>query len=147
MELRQLEYFVAVAEQMHFGRAAVTLSIGQPAVSQQVARLERELGARLFDRSSRTLRLTAVGSRFLPEARTVLAAAERARGVVADPVAGSSRILRLGSSTGLGDRLGRVLSRWVSCCPTLQPNWSGRRPRRAWRGLPAASWTRHSCAA
>ena len=109
MELRQLEYFVAVAEQMHFGRAAVTLSIGQPAVSQQVARLERELGARLFDRSSRTLRLTAVGSRFLPEARTVLAAAERARGVVADPVAGSSRILRLGSSTGLGDRLGRVL--------------------------------------
>lgn len=110
MELRQLEYFVAVAEQMHFGRAATALSIGQPAVSQQVARLERELGCRLFDRSSRTLRLTAAGSRFLPAARAVLAAVEHARGVAAAPSAGmASRALRLGSSDGLGDRLSRVL--------------------------------------
>ena len=90
MELRQLEYVVAVAEQMHFGRAAQTLSIGQPAVSQQVARLERELGVRLFDRSGRTLRLTAAGSRFIPEARAVLAAADHARGVVSDPVVGTA---------------------------------------------------------
>lgn len=110
MELRQLEYVVAVAEQMHFGRAAQTLSIGQPAVSQQVARLERELGVRLFDRSGRTLRLTAAGSRFIPQARAVLAAAEQARGVVADPVVGTaSRTLRLGSSAGLGERLSHVL--------------------------------------
>ncbi len=110
MELRQLEYFVAVAEQMHFGRAATALSIGQPAVSQQVARLERELDARLFDRSGRTLRLTAVGSRFLPAARVVLAAVEHARTVAAAPAAGvASRTLRLGTSDGLGDRLGQVL--------------------------------------
>lgn len=109
VELRQLEYVVAVAEEMHFGRAAATLSIGQPAVSQQVARLERELGVRLFDRSGRTLRLTAAGDRFVPEARAVLAAAERARGAVATPAGGASRTLRLGSSAGLGDRLSRVL--------------------------------------
>lgn len=110
MELRQLEYFVAVAEEMHFGRAAAALSIGQPAVSQQVARLERDLGIRLFDRSGRTLRLTPAGSRFLPEARSVLAAAERARDVALDPaVGGAARTLRLGSSAGLGTRLSRVL--------------------------------------
>ena len=117
MELRQLEYFVAVAEEMHFGRAAATLSIGQPAVSQQVARLERELGALLFDRSARTLRLTAAGTRLLPEARTVLAAAERARAVVGEPVPGAARTLRVGSSTGLGSRLTRMLQALTDLLP------------------------------
>jgi DNA-binding transcriptional LysR family regulator len=81
------------------------LSIGQPAVSQQVARLERELGVDLFDRSGRTVRLTDAGSTFLPEARGVLAAVERARSVL---TSGAST-LRIGSSTGLGDRLALVL--------------------------------------
>ncbi|WP_433379692.1 LysR substrate-binding domain-containing protein [Actinoplanes sp. CA-142083] len=117
MELRQFEYFVAVAEQLHFGRAATSLSIGQPAVSQQIARLERELGVSLFDRSARTVRLTAAGSRLLPEARAVLMAADRARLAVAAP---TSRSLRLGSSTGLGDRLARVLHELRAAWPETE---------------------------
>jgi len=110
VELRQIEYFVAVAEHLHFGRAADALSIGQPAVSQQLARLERELGVELIDRTPRTVQLTAAGVRFLPEARAVLAAVDRARRSTASPPGSeTARRIRLGGSDGLGDRLEAVL--------------------------------------
>ncbi|MFG2606062.1 LysR family transcriptional regulator [Streptomyces sp. NPDC048514] len=112
MELRQLSYFVAVAEELHFGRAADRLHIVQSAVSQQIQRLERELGAELFDRSPRRVRLTGAGERLLPEARAVLAAAERARAAVAAPAG-----LRLGTSTGLGSHLDRVLAAFAERAP------------------------------
>jgi DNA-binding transcriptional LysR family regulator len=110
MELRQLRYFVTVADELHFGRAADRLHIVQSAVSQQVRRLEAELGISLLDRTTRRVTLTAAGQRFLPEARAVLAAAERARESIADLVAARATMLRLGTSTGLGERLPRVLA-------------------------------------
>ena len=109
MELRQLTYFVMVAEELHFGRAAERLHIVQPAVSQQVRRLERELGVELFDRSPRRVALTEAGTRFLPEARAVLAAAARAKAAVATDRSLSPGVLRLGTSAGLGDHLDRLL--------------------------------------
>src|SRR5215475_13361096 len=74
MELRQLEYFVAVAEEANFTRAAERIHVAQPAVSAQIQRLERELGQPLLDRSRRTVRLTAAGEAALPYARAALAA-------------------------------------------------------------------------
>src|SRR6478735_9102003 len=74
MELRQLEYFVAVAEAANFTRAAERVHVAQPAVSAQIQRLERELGQQLLDRSRRAVRLTAAGEAALPYARAVLAA-------------------------------------------------------------------------
>ncbi|MFF2133141.1 LysR substrate-binding domain-containing protein [Streptomyces olivochromogenes] len=115
MELRQLVHFVTVAEELHFGRAAERLHIVQSAVSQQIRRLERELGAELFDRSPRHVRLTGAGERLLPEARAVLAAVERARASVA-----VAEVLRLGTSTGLGAHLDRVLAGFAGRKPAVQ---------------------------
>ena len=84
MELRQLEYFVAVAEEANFTRAAERVHVAQPAVSAQIAKLERELGEPLFDRARREVQLTAAGQAVLPHARAALAAAADARTAVAE---------------------------------------------------------------
>ncbi|WP_460105007.1 LysR family transcriptional regulator [Streptomyces sp. YKOK-J1] len=75
MDLRQLEYFVAVAEEQNFTRAAERVHISQSGVSAQIRQLERELGAELFDRSARTVTLTVAGKAALEHARSALAAA------------------------------------------------------------------------
>jgi DNA-binding transcriptional LysR family regulator len=82
MDLRQLEYFVAVAEEQNFTRAAARVHISQSGVSAQVRQLERELGATLLDRSGRTATLTASGAAALPPARAALAAADAVRQAV-----------------------------------------------------------------
>ncbi|TDW15966.1 LysR family transcriptional regulator [Kribbella kalugense] len=111
VELRQIQYFVTVAEVLNFGRAAEQLGIGQPGVSQQIARLERELDVLLFDRSARAIRLTEAGQRFLPAARAVLASVETARAAATGQ---PGRVLRLGTSTGLGERLETVVAELAS---------------------------------
>lgn len=92
MELHQLRYFCAVAETGSFSRAAEQSHVAQPSLSQQILKLEDELGARLFDRLGRSVRLTEVGKTFLPRARAVLRELEAARGDVVeskDSIAGS----------------------------------------------------------
>jgi DNA-binding transcriptional LysR family regulator len=83
VELQQMRYVVAVAETANFTRAAERCQVVQSALSHQIARLERELGTRLFDRTSRRVQLTPAGEAFLPAARQALDAAERARAEVA----------------------------------------------------------------
>jgi DNA-binding transcriptional LysR family regulator len=79
LDLRRLRYFVAVAEDLHFGRAAARLYITQPVLSRQIRLLEQELGAQLLERSSRDVKLTAAGEQLLEDGRMLLAAAEAAR--------------------------------------------------------------------
>jgi DNA-binding transcriptional LysR family regulator len=83
VELRQLRYFTVLAEELHFRRAAEREHIAQPAFSEQISRLERELKVQLFDRTSHYVRLTGAGRLFLDEARQVLAQVQRAAEVAA----------------------------------------------------------------
>jgi LysR family transcriptional regulator, hydrogen peroxide-inducible genes activator len=84
MELHQLRYFCAIADTGSFSRAAVQSHVSQPSLSQQIRKLEDELGARLFDRLGRSVRLTELGRAFLPRARAVLRDLEAARSDVVE---------------------------------------------------------------
>jgi DNA-binding transcriptional LysR family regulator len=104
MELRQLAYFVAVVDEAHFTRAAERLRIAQPAVSQQIRRLEAELGERLLHRDRRTVALTSAGEALLPYARAALAQAEHGRQAVAALRGLVTGQLRVGLVMPLPDR-------------------------------------------
>ena len=104
MELRQLAYFVAVVDEAHFTRAAERLRIAQPAVSQQIRRLETELGERLLHRDRRTVTLTPAGEALLPYARAALAQVEHGRQAVAALRGLVTGRLRVGLVMPLPDR-------------------------------------------
>jgi DNA-binding transcriptional LysR family regulator len=96
MELRQLHYFIAVAEELHFGRAAERLGITQPPLSQQIRALEDAIGARLFNRTNRRVELTESGRLFLAESRAILARLDDAVEQAARAHRGEIGELRLG---------------------------------------------------
>lgn len=102
MELHQLRYFCAIAETGSFSRAAQQSHVSQPSLSQQIQKLENELGARLFDRLGRTVRLTELGSAFLPRARAVLRDVEAARSDVVERKTAVSGPLRIGVIPTIG---------------------------------------------
>lgn len=101
MELRHLRYFVAVAEELHFTRAAERLHIGQPPLSQQIQALEEELGVLLFARHKRKVELTDAGQHFLPRARQILLDTQQAREEVSRIARGETGELRLGFTSSL----------------------------------------------
>jgi len=111
MDLRRIRYFVVLAETLHFGRAAMRLNIAQPPLSHQIRVLEEELGARLFERSNRRVELTPAGQALLPEARILLAQAERAGDIAARVQRGELGELRLGftSSSALTQVVPRLI--------------------------------------
>ena len=96
MELRQLTYFIAVAEELHFGRAAKKVHIAQPPLSQQIRKLEDELGAKLFERTSREVKITPEGNAFLKKARTILKEVDDATKTVGNIAKGETGRISIG---------------------------------------------------
>jgi len=126
MELRHLRYFVAVAEELHFTRAAERLHIGQPPLSQQIQMLEEEVGARLLDRSRRWVRLTEAGKLFLDDARRILALAADAAETARLAERGAVGRLRIGftSSTPLTEVFNKAVNAYRRQFPAVTLNFT-----------------------
>jgi DNA-binding transcriptional LysR family regulator len=119
IELRSLRQFIAVAEELHFGRAAARLHMTQPPLTQAIQKLEAQLGAPLFERSSRSVALSPAGLALLPEARRLLAETEALPALVRAAAEGRRGRLRLGfvSTVGFGE-----LPRWLRSFRERQPD-------------------------
>jgi DNA-binding transcriptional LysR family regulator len=120
MDLRQLSYFVAVAEEGQFTRAAIRVSVAQPAVSAQIRRLERELGEPLFHRDQRAVSLTRAGEALLPHARAALAAAERGRDTIASLRGVLHGRLRVGVAGPVDHRFAEALGDFHRAHPAVE---------------------------
>lgn len=113
LDLRLVRYFVAVADELHFGRAAARLFISQPALSKQIRRLETQLGAALLVRDSRHVTLTARGERFLDDARNLLQIAERMQRTADPGTVRIAHIYELSTSRIVADTYARAHPRVV----------------------------------
>ena len=118
MEFRHLRHFVVLAEELHFGRAAQRLAMTQPPLSLSLQQLEARIGARLFDRDSKGVRLTAAGQALLPAARSLLAQAQEAQALARDVGAGAVGRLRVGL---VGSMLYRGLPQWMQAFEAEHP--------------------------
>jgi LysR family hydrogen peroxide-inducible transcriptional activator len=122
--LRQLQYFVAVAEFRSFRRAAESCHVSQPSLSAQIAELEKGLGVSLFERNSRRVILTAVGEALLPRTRAVLVAAADLRETARRHVDPFSGTLRIGVIPTIGPYLlPRIVPRLLQAFPALALHW------------------------
>lgn len=122
LDLRKLRYFLTVAEELHFGRAAVRLHLAQPPLTRQISALETKLGFRLFDRTSRTVTLTAQGRHFLPYARAVLEQASLTEVIAGKLASGEAGQLILGyaSSIALSDLFSKTIQAFAQRFPDVQ---------------------------
>lgn len=121
MELRHLRYFRAVAEELSFSRAARMLHIAQPPLSQQIRRLERELGVALFERDSRSVRLTAAGEALLAQTQTLLALSDTIPARVAAATDGESGFLTIGCvPAGFAGLVGSIVRRFSRRYPKVK---------------------------
>lgn len=121
MDLRQLRYFIAVAEELHFTRAAERLHIGQPPLSHAIQSLEADIGAQLFERTKRWVRLTDAGKLLLPDARRILAQVEQAADTARKAQRGEAGELRIGftSATPLTPLFANVIQRYRRQFPAV----------------------------
>lgn len=120
VHLRDLRYFVAVAEELHFTRAAQRLYVSQPALSRQIAKLERDLRVTLLNRDRRTVELTDAGTELLDSARRLLADWDEAQRAASDAAATAAAVLRIGQQTSIGRN---ILEQLVAQLRTRRPTW------------------------
>ncbi|BDH45788.1 LysR family transcriptional regulator [Salmonella enterica subsp. enterica serovar Choleraesuis] len=121
IELRHMRYFIAVAEELHFGRAAARLNISQPPLSMQIQQLEQQIGAQLLQRTNRSVQLTAAGRQFLQDARQILLQVDAAAARAARLHHGETGELRLGftSSAPFVPAVSQTLSRFRQQFPDV----------------------------
>jgi DNA-binding transcriptional LysR family regulator len=134
MDVRQLRYFIAVAEELHFGRAARRLGVSQPPLSRHIGELERELGVKLLTRTSHRVELTLAGQAFLAESREITVALERAKATVRGVGTPPSGPLRIGFVAAIGwplrsSILRNVVARYPAIVPALEPMSSAEQTR------------------
>lgn len=120
MELRHLRYFITLAEELNFTKAAKRLDIGQPVLSRQIRDLELEIGVQLFDRNSSRVFLTDAGSRFLSEARVAVQHAAQAVEAARQVQAGAAGTLRVAIGKGLGNVVSLVVNGFLQRFPKVE---------------------------